>query len=91
MARMYPGQPPKSDRAWVPVEGFHEEWELWLWWNTYSDTRCCKLFAKERAANKANYWFAHNGKRLTGGKDWKLLRDNRPELYQQVLEVLSDD
>jgi len=90
VARKFAGNPPASDRDWVQVEGFHDDWELWLWWNLDYDMRCCKLFARQPVEAKANYWFSFDGVKLVGNKDKDLLQAGRPELYDRVMEVLSE-
>lgn len=55
-------------------------------WRTY------KVVAQGRAENKANYWFVMN--LTTGqigyGRDYKLLREHRPKLYEHLQLVLAE-
>ena len=50
-----------------------------------------KIVANGRARNKANYWLARNIRTGQIGycRDYVYMRDNRPELHEQVEEIFE--
>ena len=88
--RMYTGNHPDMDWEIIEIFGFEGgEWYLYENYEVKDNWRNLKLVANGRAESKANYWFAWNGKRINGSRDWVILKAGRIELQKTVLEFLK--
>ena len=66
-----------EDEEWVVFAHAQAHTDAWV---TY------KICAKGRVAHKANYWMTKNMQtgRFGKGADIKIMRDNRPELWDAI-------
>lgn len=94
MQKLYAGKEPEGE-GWKLVSVCKSEgvdWNVYRKgqdhdpkWGTY------KVCAIGKAARKANYWFVRND--ATGqigfAKDYAIMRDTRPQLHEQIEELLK--
>ena len=95
--RKWPGNRPPRSEGWG-YDGMVAETEgaAWLLFTrpveTRDDASAFKLIADGFVLNKANYWFMFNYEaRVLVGKDVKILRAGRPELYAALRRYLLLD
>lgn len=101
--RTYAGNPPTLREGFAPGgEGYERlgeittqtggVWEVYSRGNTEKPAyRTVKLCTQKPAENKGNYWLSYHVPRgvLTPTRDGGLLKQNRPELYQALIDFLK--
>lgn len=98
MGKKYLGRKPDQGEGWQQIDSFLDGDEVeWLFykkpqehsneWFTY------KIVANGEAENKANYWLVRNNqtKQIGFGKDFSIMRNNRPDLHSYFENLLSDE
>ena len=51
------------------------------WWTL-------KVAADGEAPNKGNYWMAWNGERIAMGREAKIMKANRPRLFEDIVAFM---
>lgn len=94
MAKMYAGNIP-TEGGWEQVSKYNDhfgtEWLIFRRKQSHSeDWVNYKVVANGRTRNKANYWFTYNhaSNRIGFSRDYMLMRENRPELYEHLEKML---
>lgn len=94
MHKLYAGKQPEGEE-WKLISMCQSdgvEWNVYRKeqdhdpkWGTY------KICAIGKAPRKANYWFVRNDStgQIGFAKDYAIMRDTRPQLHEQVEELLK--
>lgn len=95
--KMYLGNIPSADDGWMKigeyVDGDKIEWLIFQKLQDHSaEWVTLKIAANGRAAGKANYWLAKNGKtgQIGFARDFAIMRDTRPGLHEQIEKIIKN-
>ena len=96
MSRTSMGHSPDPEAGWEKLSAVTVldggDWEIHRQQQPHSaDWGTYKVFASQRVAGKANYWFTRNDStgQVGFGRDLALMRTRRPNLYDATIAAIG--
>lgn len=96
MGKMYAGNMPQPGEGWNQLGQCNDvddvQWFVFSKSQDHSpEWMTIKIVANGKAKSKANYWLVRNMQtgQIGFARDYVLMRENRPELHQQIENLLK--